>query len=515
MPVRIGTIRWDGASSSPLGLQNASVLNPTAYQFRTPFYGTISSGVVSTYQNELLETRIKENAIASAAGINYWAPVWAASEQNLLQVGRGSQNGTGLNCGLNRYLGCSTAERFSLGFALILDSWCQIDSASFNANDWARVCNKLVEYFADPGYERVLSTRPLIYWYDPDSLISGMGSASTAAASITTLRSTSIAAGQGDPYIVLMTSTAAQVDSLGADALSGYSVGWNYPQVGTLPPYTDLVSAVQTYNNTLLASGEKVIPLAQTGLDNRPFNTTPMSWYPSGITPAGYSRGSSVEKANHIKAVRDAVLANPSVCETQHMLVNAWNESTEQADSLVPTIADGGEPLRTMASTLDIGDMTRWSTTYSMASTAQFYNSFNYWKSDGTLDLDNATFKATLHTSSYVPDFSAHTVFADVTNELSTGSGYTSGGVDITIASQGSWVQSTKSAILKFNDALWNASGGSLTCRRCVVRAVGTFQGRTDPLVACYDIDSVDVVVPDGYPLRLKWSSNAIQYSLP
>jgi hypothetical protein len=48
------------------------------------------------------------------------------------------------------------------------------------------------------------------------------------------------------------------------------------------------------------------------------------------------------------------------------------------------------------------------------------------------IDLDTDTLRATLHTSSYVPDLTAHDYFDDLTNELPTGGGYTTGGVALT-----------------------------------------------------------------------------------
>ena len=45
------------------------------------------------------------------------------------------------------------------------------------------------------------------------------------------------------------------------------------------------------------------------------------------------------------------------------------------------------------------------------------------------------TFKLSLHTSAYTPNNTTHEVFADVTNELATGFGYTAGGITLARAS--------------------------------------------------------------------------------
>ena len=56
------------------------------------------------------------------------------------------------------------------------------------------------------------------------------------------------------------------------------------------------------------------------------------------------------------------------------------------------------------------------------------YNSALDDMARGAIDFDTDTFKVALVTSSYTPDKDAHDRFDDVTNQLSTGNGYTAGG---------------------------------------------------------------------------------------
>ena len=56
------------------------------------------------------------------------------------------------------------------------------------------------------------------------------------------------------------------------------------------------------------------------------------------------------------------------------------------------------------------------------------YDSFWDDLSRGAIDMDTDTFYAILTTSSYTENKKTHTKRSDVTNELSTGSGYTAGG---------------------------------------------------------------------------------------
>ena len=55
------------------------------------------------------------------------------------------------------------------------------------------------------------------------------------------------------------------------------------------------------------------------------------------------------------------------------------------------------------------------------------YNSFKKKIMDGSIDLDTDTIKIALCTSSYTPNIDTHDFFDDITNELSTASGYTAG----------------------------------------------------------------------------------------
>lgn len=104
------------------------------------------------------------------------------------------------------------------------------------------------------------------------------------------------------------------------------------------------------------------------------------------------------------------------------------------------------------------------------------------------------TFKITLHTNTWVPANSTNEVYADATNELATANGYTSGG--ITLASV---ALTQTSGVVKFTSAaaVWTASGGSIPVWRYgLVRAVGTLNGKVDPIVGYFLGDSTPADVP-------------------
>ena len=117
----------------------------------------------------------------------------------------------------------------------------------------------------------------------------------------------------------------------------------------------------------------------------------------------------------------------------------------------------------------------------------------NMYNATNLLNTANS-FKWTLHTSSYTPSVSTHEVYADLTNELSTANGYTSGG--LALAND---ALTLSSGTVKFtgDPAVWTASGGSIPAwRTAVLRAVGTLNGKVDPLVGYFLGDSTPADVP-------------------
>jgi hypothetical protein len=141
-----------------------------------------------------------------------------------------------------------------------------------------------------------------------------------------------------------------------------------------------------------------------------------------------------------------------------------------------------------------------------MAASISFYNNWREAISD--VPLRSTTFKTTLHNSTYT--FAAtHSVYADLTNELSTANGYTAGGTTMTGVS---WDHSGATATFDTADTQWVASGGSITARRAVIRAIGTFNSQVDPLVASVLLDTTpaDVTVTDGNTLALQWNASGI-----
>jgi hypothetical protein len=145
-----------------------------------------------------------------------------------------------------------------------------------------------------------------------------------------------------------------------------------------------------------------------------------------------------------------------------------------------------------------------------MPATITLYNSMKEYIADGTIDLDTDTFKVALVTSTYTPNFTTHTVYADLTNELTTANGYTSGGATLGSVT---WNRSGGTVTFDAADTTWTASGGSITARRAILyKDTTTANGIVRPLIAAILMDDTpaDVTATAGNTLTLQWNASGI-----
>jgi hypothetical protein len=139
----------------------------------------------------------------------------------------------------------------------------------------------------------------------------------------------------------------------------------------------------------------------------------------------------------------------------------------------------------------------------------QTYESFVEYVEDGTIDLGTHTFNIALFSSTSNAGTLTHSVLADLTDQLSTANGYTSGGVALA-----SVTANRVGRVLTFDaaDATWTASGGSIVARFAVIYRTGTVNTVTDALVAVCLLDDTpaDVTATDGSTLTVAFSVSGI-----
>lgn len=138
------------------------------------------------------------------------------------------------------------------------------------------------------------------------------------------------------------------------------------------------------------------------------------------------------------------------------------------------------------------------------------YNSFKADIMDGSIDLDTDTIKVVLVTSSYTPDIDAHTQYSHITNELSTGDGYTVGGA--TLANVAVTVDTANDrAKFDADDVTWTTA--SLTARGAIIYKYIDNEGSpadTSPLI-CYKDFGADITSTNA-DFTIVWDSDGILY---
>lgn len=134
-----------------------------------------------------------------------------------------------------------------------------------------------------------------------------------------------------------------------------------------------------------------------------------------------------------------------------------------------------------------------------MAVTFVYYDHFLEILGDGTLDMDNDSFKLALLDNTHV--FSAtDTQFSDVSaDEIAAGNGYTAGGDTLTTVTY-----AQTAGVVKFDadDVVFTASGGPLATSRFAVLYDDTTV--SDLLLGLIDMDG-DKTPGDGDSLTIQW----------
>lgn len=111
-------------------------------------------------------------------------------------------------------------------------------------------------------------------------------------------------------------------------------------------------------------------------------------------------------------------------------------------------------------------------------------------------DLVGATIKLALVASTYTPNTgeTGHTQFADITNEIAGGTGYTAGGATLATPAVTAITNGFK---FSSGNASWTASGAGIAAWRYgIIYVSGALWGLTSPLLGYFTGDSAPADVP-------------------
>lgn len=121
------------------------------------------------------------------------------------------------------------------------------------------------------------------------------------------------------------------------------------------------------------------------------------------------------------------------------------------------------------------------------------------------IDWVTDSIKQTLHNSTYTPNQDTHTFYSDLTNELTTGSGYTAGGVALGTKSV-SYDATTNETRLIAANAAWTSA--TLTARYSVTYSDTAGAGTTDPLMGYVNFGA-DQSVSSG-TFTITWDATGV-----
>ncbi|MBF6411186.1 hypothetical protein [Nocardia farcinica] len=124
---------------------------------------------------------------------------------------------------------------------------------------------------------------------------------------------------------------------------------------------------------------------------------------------------------------------------------------------------------------------------------------------NGEINVIAHPLRATLHTSSYTPDYDTHRYQSDLTAELPTGGGYTAGGVLLANKSL-LYDAATDTAYLDCDDPVWDPA--TFTARYCVITDVNAGTAATRPLLGIIDFEVNKS--PDNGPFRVQIASTGL-----
>lgn len=140
-----------------------------------------------------------------------------------------------------------------------------------------------------------------------------------------------------------------------------------------------------------------------------------------------------------------------------------------------------------------------------MAGKWKLYNTAKQKIGQGLIDLDSHTFKCALFTSSSNANTLTHDELADLTNQVSSGNGYTTGGVTLTSVT---WNNSSGTITFDCDNLSWVASGSGFSAAYAVIYD-DTTSG--DPLLAICVLDSgSDVPVPAAQELLITINASGV-----
>ncbi|CAF1541593.1 unnamed protein product, partial [Rotaria sp. Silwood1] len=343
----VGVIRWDAWNQVHGQYDEISYyvhreLSPAEFHYRIPFYVSVISPNNISFNADQQSIMDQEILYAKHAGIDYWAfdtyctfgPTCATNNSYCQQYYIQTSH---LYCpenpayGLNLFLSSSYKSLLNFTLVLLGSSPCDVIFQQ-----------QYINLMKHPQFQTVKGGRPLLYLFQFDDAEAEKcaGGWTESGQVFQQFRQLVISQGLQTPYLVLMDFNVQRVQShalsLGFDAISTYALPGGIKE-GT--PFVELLHSAQRWWQSAHQIGAKMVPITPTGWDPRPRAAQPDPWVDEG--PEHYLQPTVEELQQLIQSAINFTCQYNETVDAQTIIIYAWNECTETAASLVPTLGNG------------------------------------------------------------------------------------------------------------------------------------------------------------------------------
>lgn len=343
MATNIFAIRWDGNYSR--GGDDGPFFNPARYTQRM-FYPLDLQGIAPLHADIINNYEIRYNPTVAALEAEVALAASADINWSFLMYGRAGGTGHNYTPGNMEAFDLyqQTTGKNNVPWSAVSPA-CLLGTAASSTAQRA----EYLGYFQQTNYKKLAGNRPVLkFLFLESELLQCWNNVATFNAAISQLSASAVAAGLGEPYIVVLGlegTVQRMVDfavSLNADCVGAYFLA-PFPQrvEGSYEVLTS--NAVATWNEFLplcTAAGIHFAPTCMTGWNgtarhrrtgpwNFDSNHEKMSLRYAAPTPAQF--------AAHVQSALNFCNANPTICPHDMVMIYAWSEYDEAGTVLAAT----------------------------------------------------------------------------------------------------------------------------------------------------------------------------------
>lgn len=343
MATNIFAIRWDGNYSR--GGDDGPFFNPSRYTQRMLYpldlqgSAPAHADIINNYEiryNPTVAALEAEVALAATADINWAFLMYGRSANPGYNYSPGNMEAFDLyqqTSGKNNTPWCALTQSCLLGIA---------SSSSTQRAEY-------LGYFQQANYKKILGNRPVLHiLWSPSEFTQCWTNTNNFNAAMAQLSASTVAAGLGEPYLVLVAlggGVQQAVDaavSIQADCVADYFVT-PYPQ-HTEGSYATLTANCAVRWNDFVSpcatAGIHFAPTCMTGWRGTARKRRTAPWNSDSNherLSLRYAAPTPAEFAAHVQSALNFCNANPTICPHDMVMIYAWSEYDEAGTVLAAT----------------------------------------------------------------------------------------------------------------------------------------------------------------------------------